>query len=99
MQNISLALKRITITGGHKIAESIQKMVEKLKKTCENKTGTTPLDKIIKLLVDKYGGQKSLLFNRLKLIKDNQNVGIFLVLDGDNQKIWLKEEYNSLNIN
>ena len=97
MQSTSPAQKRVKITGGHKIAESIQGMVEELKKTREEKTGPTPLDKAIKLLVNRYGSQKDLLSNGLKLMKDDRNVGIFLALDGDNQKTWLEEECNALN--
>lgn len=96
-RSTSLAPKRVKVTGGHKIAESIQGMVEELKKTREDKTSPTPLDKAIKLLVGKYGGQKSLLSDGLKLMKDDRNVGIFLTLDGDNQITWLEEECNSLN--
>lgn len=59
-------------------------MVKELKKTWEDKTGLTPLDKAIKLLVSRYDGQKSLFFYGLKLMKDDLNVGIFLALDGDN---------------
>lgn len=62
-------------------------MVEELKKTCEEKTGPILLDKAIKLLVSRYGLQKDLFSNSLKLMKDNQNMGIFFALDGDNQKI------------
>lgn len=71
MQSTSLILKRVKVTGGHKIAKSIQKMIEELKKTRETKTGPSPLDKAIKLFVSRYGGQKSFFFNGLKLIKDN----------------------------
>lgn len=99
IQNTSLALKRVKIIGGYKIAESIQVMIEELKKTREDKIGPTTLDKAIKLLVGRYGGQKNLLSDGLKLMKDDQNVGIFPALDEDNQKTWLEEECNSLTTN
>ena len=56
MQSTSLASKKVKVTGRHKIAESIQRMVEELKKTHENKTSPTLLDKAIKLLVGRYDG-------------------------------------------
>lgn len=86
MRSTSPPRKRVKTTGGHKIAESIQGMVEELKKTREENTGPTPLNNAIKLLVSRYGSDKDLLSNGLKLMKDDQNVGIFLALDGDNQK-------------
>lgn len=83
-------------TGGHKIAESIQGMVGELKKTREENTGPTPLNNAIKLLVSRYGSDKDMLYNGLMLMKDDRNVGIFLALDGDNQKTWLEEECKAL---
>lgn len=71
MQSTSQAQKKVKITGVHKIAESIQGMVEELKKTCEEKTGPTPLNIAIKLFVNRYGSQKDLLSNGIKLMKDN----------------------------
>ena len=73
-------------------------MVEELKNTYEDKIEPILLDKAIKFLVGRYDEQKDLISNKLKLIKDNQNVGVFLALDRDNQKIWLKKEYNFFNI-
>lgn len=72
-------------------------MIKELKKTREDKTGLIPLDKAIKLLVGKYGKQKRFLSDRLKFLKDDQKLGIFLALDGDNQKTWLEEKCNFLN--
>lgn len=71
-------------------------MVAELKKTREENTGSTPLNKAIKPFVSRYGSHKDLLSNGLKLMEDNWNVGDFLALDGDNQKIWLEEECNAL---
>lgn len=46
-------------------------MVEKLKKIYKDITGFIPLDKAIKLLESKYGGQKSFFSCELKLMKDD----------------------------
>ena len=61
-------------------------MVKELKKICEDKNGFTLLNKVIKLLISRYSKQKRLFSGGLKLIKNNQNIEIFLALDRDNQK-------------
>ena len=96
MRSTSPPRKRVKTTGGHKIAESIQGMVGELKKTREENTGPTPLNNAIKLLVSRYGSDKDMLYHGLMLMKDDRNVGIFLALDGDNQKTWLEEECKAL---
>lgn len=59
-------------------------MVEELKKTCKEKIVHTFLHKAIKFFVSKYSFQNDFLSNNLKLIKDDQNIGIFFALNGDN---------------
>ena len=44
------------------------------------------LNNTIMFLVNRYYSDKDLFSNNLKLIKDDQNMGIFLTLNGDNQK-------------
>ncbi len=99
MRSTSPPRKRVKTTGGQKIAKSIQGMVEELKKTREENTASTLLNKAIKFLVSRYGLHKNLLSNGLKLMKYDRNVGIFLALDGDNQKTWLEKECNALQTN
>lgn len=61
IQNINLPQKRIKTTGSHKIVKSIQKMVEKLKKTIKENISLIFLNKINKFFVSKYKLYKILL--------------------------------------
>lgn len=73
-------------------------MVKELKKTREENIGPTSLNNGIKLFINRYRSSKDLLSNGLKLIKNNQKMGIFFALHSDNQKTWLEKEYKTLHI-
>ena len=72
--------KRTKVTGGHKIATSINNMVKELANTRELRT--EPTERTVKLLVSTYSHNKHLLPGGLQLLRDERNVPIFLSLTG-----------------
>lgn len=66
-------------------------MAKELKKTCENKNISIALNKAIKLYVGRYGEQKIIFSDGLKVLKNDQNMGNFFALDRNNQKTWLEK--------
>lgn len=77
--------KRTKVTGGHKIATSIDNMVKELANTRELRT--EPIERAVKLLVSTYSHNKHPLLGGLKLLRDERNVPIFLSLTGKIQMI------------
>lgn len=71
MQSKSPMKKRRKSTEKHKIAISILGIVEEIKKLRKRNIDPTPLKNTIKLLINRYGLDKDLFFNGLKLIKDD----------------------------
>lgn len=82
--------KRTKVTGGHKIATSIDNMVKELANT--RKLRIEPTERAVKLLVSTYSHNKHRLLGGLKLLGDERNVPIFLSLTGKIQRDWLHEE-------
>ena len=86
--------KRAKVTGGQKLAESINAVVKKLKLFREGKIELT--ERAVKQLVELYGSNSRLLIGGLTLLQNDRKVPIFLSLNGDNQKLWLSSEYDML---
>lgn len=61
-------------------------MVEKLKKNLQEKYKSYIFKQYNQVSVSRYGSNKDLLFNGLKLIKIDWNVEIFFALNGNKQK-------------
>lgn len=72
----NLLPKRIKVTKRHKIATSIDNIVKNLANTRELQTELT--EHTIKLLISTYNYNKYFLLGRLKLLKDEKNMPIFL---------------------
>lgn len=86
IRNLSknLSFKRTKITGGYKIATSIDNIVKKL--AIIRELQTEPIKNAVKLLISTYSHNKQLLLDGLKLLRDERNAPIFLSFTGKIQR-------------